>query len=989
MRRPKKRHKKFIIPRTTVLIFIFAALSMVLIHRLFSLQIIHGQEYADNFSIMTTKTRTLKSTRGNIYDRNGQVLASNELSYSITLEDSGDYANNTERNRSLNGEIYKIIQIIESNGDAVSSDFRISVDSSGNYSYDVEGTTLSRFKADVYGHSYIDDLTTEEANASAQQMVEDMLKRYEIPYDHSDYKASELKKAQEAGLPEQLTKEETLKIISVRYALSTTSFRKYIPVTIATDVSENTVAAIQENKSLLEGVDVQEDSVRVYTDSIYFAPLLGYTGKISSDELADLRTENPDAGYSTTSIVGKSGLEKVMESTLQGKDGSEKVYVDYYGKVLQIGEDSKEDPVQGNNVYLTIDKDLQIACYKVLEQKIAGVLVANIQNIKTFKADENTDASTIPIPIYDVYYALLNNSVIDIDHFTAADASETEQKIAAALERKQEEIFRKVDEQLTGSDTKPYKDLSEEMKGYVSYIVNDLLMDKTGILSETSIDKNDEMYKAWTKDETISLQEYLTYAASQNWIDISKFSDKNTYLDSTEVYQELSAYISDYLSTDQDFSKMLYKYLLLDDEITGKQLCTVLYEQGVLSTDDEDYQNFKAGNLSAMDLMLHKISSLEITPAQLALDPCSGSVVITDPSTGETLACVSYPGYDNNRLANNMDSTYYNQLVTASSRPFYNNATQEKTAPGSTYKPLSAIAGLTEGVISTDSHLPCHGIYEKIEPNPKCWIYPNAHGSLDVSGAIENSCNSFFYEVGYRLSLKDNGINSISQDNNQGDATNAYYSSELGLQKLSKYAQMFGLGTTSGMEIPEADPQISDDSSVPSAIGQGTNNYTTSQLARYVTTIANKGTLFDLTLLNKTTDVKGNVIEESQPKIDNTLSDISASTWDAVHEGMRNVVLVSHSSTFSDINRSGFQLSGKTGTAQQSKTHPDHALFIGFAPSDSPEVAFATRIANGYSSTYAAEVARDVMKYYYQLTPENELITGTASSIGSNASNEG
>ena len=112
---------------------------------------------------------------------------------------------------------------------------------------------------------------------------------------------------------------------------------------------------------------------------------------------------------------------------------------------------------------------------------------------------------------------------------------------------------------------------------------------------------------------------------------------------------------------------------------------------------------------------------------------------------------------------------------------------------------MSAIAGLTEGVISTDSRLPCHGIYEKIEPNPKCWFYPNAHGSLDVSGAIENSCNSFFYEVGYRLSLKDNGINSISQDNNQGDATNAYYSSELGLQKLSKYAQMFGLGTTSGM----------------------------------------------------------------------------------------------------------------------------------------------------------------------------------------------
>lgn len=200
----------------------------------------------------------------------------------------------------------------------------ISVDSSGNYSYDVEGTTLSRFKADVYGHSYIDNLTTEEANASAQQMVEDMLKRYEIPYDHSDYKASELKKAQEAGLPEQLTKEETLKIISVRYALSTTSFRKYIPVTIATDASENTVAAIQENKSLLEGVDVQEDSVRVYTDSIYFAPLLGYTGKISSDELADLRTENRMQVLSTTSIVGKPVWRRLWSRRFREKTDRKK-----------------------------------------------------------------------------------------------------------------------------------------------------------------------------------------------------------------------------------------------------------------------------------------------------------------------------------------------------------------------------------------------------------------------------------------------------------------------------------------------------------------------------------------------------------------------------------------------------------------------------------------------------------------------------------------
>ena len=137
------------------------------------------------------------------------------------------------------------------------------------------------------------------------------------------------------------------------------------------------------------------------------------------------------------------------------------------------------------------------------------------------------------------------------------------------------------------------------------------------------------------------------------------------------------------------------------------------------------------------------------------------------------------------------------------------------------------------------------------------------------------------------------------------------------------------------------------------------------------------------------TNPKGKTVKDYTPEVKNKVTDVSSTTWQAVHEGMRAVVTSEDKDIFTKLNASGVQLSGKTGTAQQSKTHPDHALFIGFAPSDSPEVAFATRIANGYSSTYAAEVARDVMKYYYQLTPENELITGTASSIGSNASNEG
>lgn len=958
MKRLKKLLKKITIPRYIVLIIVFLFLAALLIQKIFTLQIIHGQEYVDNFTIQTTKTRTLKSTRGNILDRNGNVLASNELSYSVTLEDSGTYSSTRQKSLALNGEIYKIIQIIEENGDSIDYDFHVIINETGHFAYDVEGVSLSRFKADVYGYSKIEDLKPEEANASASDMIEDLKANYGLINEKTPYTSEELAAV---GLPEELTQEETLKLITVRYALFTTSFRKYVPVTIASDVNEYTVAAILENQNLLEGVDIAEDSVRVYTDSIYFAPLLGYTGKISSEELADLREENPDAGYSTTSIVGKSGLEKIMETTLQGKDGSEKVYVDSLGKVLAIDEDSREEPMQGNDVYLTIDKDLQIACYKILEQKIASIVQMNLQNIKTFEADDNTDASSIPIPIYDVYYALVNNAVIDISHFTEADATQTEQKVQQVFERKQQEVFQQISDELTGSNPVSYAELSEEMQGYVSYIVNDMLMEDTGILSSTAIDKNDETYKAWTTEESISLQEYLTYAASQNWIDISQVSDKTTYLDSTEVYQELATYISSYLQSDTAFSKMLYKYMLLDDEISGTDLCTILYDQGILSKDDGVYESFISGQTSAYDLMNTKIGNLEITPAQLALDPCSGSIVIVDPNSGETLACVSYPGYDNNLLANSMDVAYYRKLNSDLSSPFYNKATQERTAPGSTFKPVTAIAGLSEGVITDSDYIYCGGTFDKIQASPlKCWNL-SGHGLLSIRDGIKNSCNVFFSETAYRLGQDEDGT----------------FSDSAATEKLRQYAELMNLDKKSGLEITEASPQVSDQLPIPSSIGQGTHNYTTSQLARYVAILANSGTSYNISLLDKTTDAAGNLVEDFTPEV---LSNIELDQWiwDDIHAGMEGVIKSdSNWPIFQDL---GVSLAGKTGTAQQVKTRSNHALFVGYAPADEPEIALAIRIAHGYSSTNVEYVAKDVLNFYFGLKDETDILTGKTNS---------
>ena len=140
--------------------------------------------------------------------------------------------------------------------------------------------------------------------------------------------------------------------------------------------------------------------------------------------------------------------------------------------------------------------------------------------------------------------------------------------------------------------------------------------------------------------------------------------------------------------------------MIRQNMISGTQLCLILYDQGVLEKDEAQIAALSNGSASAYNFVREKIKSLEITPAQLALDPCSGSCVVTNVKTGELLALVSYPGYDNNRLANSVDSEYYSSLSNNLSLPLYNHATQQKTAPGSTFKMVSAVAGLTEGWLS-------------------------------------------------------------------------------------------------------------------------------------------------------------------------------------------------------------------------------------------------------------------------------------------------
>ena len=959
----KRFFKKIRIKRTTVLVLVFVFMSATLVRQLFELQIIQGQDYISKFESRTTKKRVIKSTRGNIYDRNGEELATNVLAYSVTLEDNGTYDSTREKNLTLNGVAYRVLKILQSNGDSINVSFHIVVDDNGNYAFDVdEGFTLNRFKADIYGEAMIDNLTTKQKNATADEMIEYMSgsKGFSIVlYGDNAYTKEELEGATDKAAKE---KQEILDLAIMRYELSTNSFKKYMAVTIATNVSEQSVAAIKENQSELQGIDIVEDSVRKYIDDVSMGPILGYTGQASAEELEELRKKNPD--YSNDAIVGKTGIEKYMETSLQGTDGEETVTVDNLGKVLKIDSDTRIEPVAGNDTYLTIDSSWQSAIYQILKQRVAGILLSKIEATKTYDYSVN-DAAQIKIPIYDVYNALVSNSVIDISKFSEEGASDTEKNLYAKFQQKQQQVFDTITNRLTGENPPAVKDEDEQIQEYLTYICDDLLRDTLGIISKNAIDTSDSIYQKWTTDKDISLKDYLTYAAGQNWIDISRFSTEGDYLDSNEVYEALTNYLIDYLKTDNSFSKILYKYMLQEDTISGRDLCLVLYDQGVLSKDDDTYEALASGSMTAYDFMVNKIYTLEIEPAQLALEPCSASAVITDVNTGDVLACVSYPGYDNNRLVNDMDTAYYAKLSLDQSSPFYNKATQQTAAPGSTFKILSTIAGMAEGVIDDGTYINCTGSFDLVTPPINCWN-KQGHGDIEIREAIEQSCNYYFNMVGFKL----------------GQDADGNFSENRSLNVLQKYASEIGLDKKTGIEITESSPQVSNSYAVPSYIGQGTNAYTTSQLARYATAIATSGNVYDLTLLDRQTNSKGEVLKEYEPNIINTI-DVSQNVWDDIHDGMYRVV-----QTHNQFNGLGVDVAGKTGTAEVNVYHPNHGMFIGYAPASSPQYAIAVRIENGYSSGNACLAADDIFKYIFELADEKSILTGVAASDTSDTSND-
>lgn len=911
---------------------LFGFLFLVLVHKIFTIQVVDGAKYQESAESDNKKTYELKATRGNIYDRNGVLLAYNELSYSLQIGDSAELKTGEEKNEM----IYKLIHYVEGQNGTISYDFPMKFNKKGKIEFTVEGTSLKKFKVNAYSRKNIHDLTEEIEKADAQE-VYDYLREY-------------------FKIDEKYSQEDTLKIMSIRYILFINRYTKnrddYVPITLSTNLSDKIVATLKENRTELPGVEVVEETNRVYKDSLYYAPILGYTGTISSESLQEKKEEG-DNYYSSTDQIGKSGLEALYETQLRGTKGSQSVVKNSAGNTTEILK--TKDPVAGDDLYLTIDSNLQKASYVLLEKELASVLLERIWNSTSY-GSKGTSSDDIMIPINDVYFALLDNNIVDISHFTEDGASSLERNVYDRFTDEQKSVFASLKSKLAYHNNYNPKTLSDSMSSYTNQIYDSLVDD--GVLVKSSIDTEDEVYVKYSKG-TLGLNQFLVHALEKTWINLDNLDVGTDYFNTEELYGKLLDYTFTLLKTDKDFSKLIYKNMIDGGRLSGRDVCLMLFDQGKLKKDETSINGLKNGTISSYTFIRNKIKRLEITPAQLALEPSTGSVIITDPNNGDTLACVTYPSYDTNRLANTVDSKYYASLQADKSTPFLNRATRSLIAPGSTFKTFSSLIALSENVISTTSTITDRVIFKDITPSPSCWS-KHSHGAINVADAIGVSCNYFFYQCGFDISKDSRGN----------------YVSNLGLKKIQQYAKDFGLDEVSGLELSEEKPVMSKTDAVRSMIGQGDNAFAPAQLSRWVTTIANEGTSYNLTLIDKIEKVNGKT-KENKAEVYKKLN-VPTSYWNVVKLGMNKVVNGPSSSIASDFKDLDVTVAGKTGTSQVTKKVANNALFISFAPYEKPEITTTVVIPHGYTSSNAARTASKIYQYYFAKTKKEkaEILKG-------------
>ena len=387
----------------------------------------------------------------------------------------------------------------------------------------------------------------------------------------------------------------------------------------------------------------------------------------------------------------------------------------------------------------------------------------------------------------------------------------------------------------------------------------------------------------------------------------------------------------------------------------------------IMLTIDADLQKITE------DALANNIEMMKTGELSGATTASEGAAVVINVKTGEILAMASYPNYEPSLFVDGISTENWNNYLNDSSHPLINKAISSIAPPGSTFKMVTAIAGLESGAIDTSTKINDTGRYTYYRDyQPVCWKR-GGHGWINVTQAIESSCNYFFYETGRRT----------------------------GIDRLAQVATAFGLGQKTGIELPSEEPGILasrdtmdpwvDGYTIQAAIGQLNNAFTPLQMAKYTAMVANGGKNIDVTIVKSITKADGTDV--SRDEIDsyvneklgisgNSGSDISISetNYQAIKEGMRGVTSDGSGTAYSYFKDFDIEVGGKTGSATTDTNHNADAWFVGFAPFDDPEIAVAVYVKNGQHGNYTAPTAREIFEQYLGMNAESVTEDMTATS---------
>jgi len=497
----------------------------------------------------------------------------------------------------------------------------------------------------------------------------------------------------------------------------------------------------------------------------------------------------------------------------------------------------------------------------------------------------------------------------------------------------------------------------------------------------------------------------ITIATDVNEEIVAQISEKNSDFPGISIEVEasrtylvgdLAAHVIGYTGKikEEEYNKQKDIYDM--DDIVGKTGVEYVFEDKLRGQDGEKQvemsvdgtitgEHVSENAIAGSDIVLTIDSTLQQV-TQVALENCinkiksggfaqtynaqGGAAVVMNVNTGEVLATASYPTYEPQWFVGGISQENWAYLRDDTRHPQLNKAIQATYEPGSIFKMVTAIAGLESGAVTAKERIRDTGVYKKYNSEWECWYYTSyhrGHGYLNVTQALQHSCNYFFYEAGDRM----------------------------GIDTLSKYALHFGLGKKTGIELTSEKSgdvesretyskvwkgkHIGPGDVLNASIGQGNNNFTPMQIAKYISSIANGGTVVDPTIIKSVINSDGTELprEEIEKYTNEKLGieetndgiEISAESIAIAKEGMRMAASEAGGTAYNVFKNFNIEVAGKTGSAEAGKDENGNdkvnAWFVCFAPYDKPEVAVIVMIENGGHGNYAAEVSRDVLTQYF------------------------